>query len=265
MGRFWDERAREDAMFFVDDREPYGNADADRFWAQGERDLDHILCTLGTRIASGDSVVDVGCGVGRLTRVIARRARQVYAVDVSAEMLTLARVHNGELDNVRWIHGDGATLRPIPDAAADAVVSHVVFQHIPDPQVTYGYVAEMGRVLRRAAGPRSRSPTTRPSTGSRGRSASGSRPRSGAGRSGQGDPEVAGLGRRTRRAARHGRARGADAGARRGRGDAVLPGARAPRRVLARARACRCGSGSGARWSTARSSMAMSRSTAARS
>jgi len=34
MGRFWDERAREDAMFFVDDREPYGNADAERFWAQ---------------------------------------------------------------------------------------------------------------------------------------------------------------------------------------------------------------------------------------
>jgi len=43
MGRFWDERAREDAMFFVDDREPYGNADAERFWAQGERDLDHTL------------------------------------------------------------------------------------------------------------------------------------------------------------------------------------------------------------------------------
>jgi ubiquinone/menaquinone biosynthesis C-methylase UbiE len=135
-------------MFFVDDREPYGNADAERFWAQGERDLDHILSTLGTRIASGDGVVDVGCGVGRLTRVIARRARQVYAVDVSAEMLTLARVHNGELDNVRWIHGDGATLRPIPDAAADAVVSHVVFQHIPDPQITLGYVREMGRVLK---------------------------------------------------------------------------------------------------------------------
>ena len=26
--------------------------------------------------------------------------------------------------------------------------SHVVFQHIPDPQVTLGYVREMGRVLR---------------------------------------------------------------------------------------------------------------------
>jgi SAM-dependent methyltransferase len=148
MGRFWDERAREDALFFVDDREPYGKADEERFWAEGERDLDHVLGKLGARIEAGDRVVDLGCGVGRLTRVIAARAASVYAIDVSAEMLAQARKHNPELGNVEWIHGDGLTLQPIPDEAADAVVSHVVFQHIPDPQVTYGYVAEMGRVLR---------------------------------------------------------------------------------------------------------------------
>jgi SAM-dependent methyltransferase len=148
MGRFWDERAREDALFFVDDREPYGQADEARFWSQSERDLDRVLGTLGARIEPGDAVVDVGCGVGRLTRVLPERAQRVYAIDVSAEMLAQARAHNGHLDNVRWIHGDGATLSPIPTAAADAVVSHVVFQHIPDPQVTYGYVAEIGRVLR---------------------------------------------------------------------------------------------------------------------
>jgi SAM-dependent methyltransferase len=28
------------------------------------------------------------------------------------------------------------------------VVSHVVFQHIPDPEITLGYVREIGRVLR---------------------------------------------------------------------------------------------------------------------
>src|SRR6266511_3261226 len=148
MGRFWDERAREDAMFFVDDREPYGKADEERFWAQGERDLDHVLGKLGARIEEGDSVVDLGCGVGRLTRVIAARAESVYAIDVSAEMLAKARKHNPELGNVEWIHGDGSPLRPIPDKAADAVVSPVVVQHIPDPRVTYGYVAEMGHVLR---------------------------------------------------------------------------------------------------------------------
>jgi SAM-dependent methyltransferase len=148
MGRFWDERAREDAMFFVDDREPYRSADEERFWAQGERDLDHVLGTLGARIEGGDTVVDLGCGVGRLTRVIAARASHVYAIDVSAEMLAQARRHNPQLGNVEWVHGDGATLQPIPDESADAVVSHVVFQHIPDPRITYGYVAEMGRVLR---------------------------------------------------------------------------------------------------------------------
>jgi ubiquinone/menaquinone biosynthesis C-methylase UbiE len=135
-------------MFFVDDREPYGQADEARFWKQGERDLDHVLGGLGAQIVRGDTVVDVGCGVGRLTRVIAGRAARVYAIDVSAEMLAQARDHNAQLDNVEWVHGDGTTLRPIPDAVANAVISHVVFQHVPDPRVTYGYVAEMGRVLR---------------------------------------------------------------------------------------------------------------------
>jgi ubiquinone/menaquinone biosynthesis C-methylase UbiE len=148
MGHFWDKRAREDAMFFVDDREPYGNADEERFWEQGERDLDHVLGKLGARIEEGDAVVDLGCGVGRLTRVIAQRADEVYALDVSKEMLAQARQHNAHLDNVEWVQGDGTTLQPIPDQAADAVISHVVFQHIPDPKITYGYVAEIGRVLR---------------------------------------------------------------------------------------------------------------------
>jgi SAM-dependent methyltransferase len=36
----------------------------------------------------------------------------------------------------------------VPAAGADVVISNVVFQHIPDPRVTLGYVREMGRVLR---------------------------------------------------------------------------------------------------------------------
>jgi SAM-dependent methyltransferase len=39
-------------------------------------------------------------------------------------------------------------LAGIDDTSADVVISHVVFQHIPDPQITLGYVREIGRVLR---------------------------------------------------------------------------------------------------------------------
>jgi SAM-dependent methyltransferase len=146
--RFWDRRADENAFFFVDSRLDYGDPDLDWFWEDGERRLDELLGALGVALAPGDQVVEIGCGIGRLTRTIAARADRVHALDVSPRMLELAREHNPGLDNVAWIAGDGVSLAPVPDASADACVSHVVFQHIPDPEVTYGYVREMGRVLR---------------------------------------------------------------------------------------------------------------------
>lgn len=148
MGAFWDARAREDALFFVDDRRAYGSEEVDSFWADGERDLDAVLAAVSGRLKRSDEVVDLGCGVGRLTRVLAGRTRSVRAIDISAEMLARARELNGHLANVEWIQGDGISLDGIDDGSVDALISHVVFQHIPDPAVTLGYVAEMGRVLR---------------------------------------------------------------------------------------------------------------------
>ena len=148
MRRFWDRRARENAFFFVDSRLDYHEPDLDWFWEEGERHLAEVLARVGARFEPGDEVVEVGCGVGRMTRPIAKRAKSVRALDVSPRMLEMAREHNPALTNVDWIEGDGVSLRPIPDASADACFSYVVFQHIPDPEVTYGYVREMGRVLR---------------------------------------------------------------------------------------------------------------------
>ncbi len=148
MRRFWDERAREDAFFFVDDRLAYRHPDLDMFWRGGEEALAALLGAGGVSLSGGEQVVEIGCGAGRMTRAIAARARHVEAIDVSSEMLDVARRMNPQLENVRWLHGDGVSLAPIGSATADACISHVVFQHIPDPAVTIGYVREMGRVLR---------------------------------------------------------------------------------------------------------------------
>src|SRR5579863_4963608 len=110
MGRFWDRRAEEDAFFFVDNRMPYRRPDLERFWADGERDLDALLSALGVSVGEGDTVLEIGCGVGRLTRVLSARAASVSALDVSARMLELAREHNPSLANVEWLLGDGSTL-----------------------------------------------------------------------------------------------------------------------------------------------------------
>src|SRR4051812_44626656 len=133
MERSWDARAREDAFWFVDSRLEYGAPDEEAFWAGGEEALAGLLGVLGAKLEPGLVVVDIGCGLGRLTRPLAADAARVIAIDVSNEMLARARELNPQLDNVEWIHGDGASLRPVEDASVDACVSHVVFRHIPDP------------------------------------------------------------------------------------------------------------------------------------
>jgi SAM-dependent methyltransferase len=148
MRDFWDQRAAEDAFYFVDNRLDYGHPDMEAFWEGGRSDLDTILGELGVELRASDDVVEIGCGVGRITRVLAARAESVRALDVSGRMIELARQHNGELVNVEWIHGDGASLTGVETESADVCFSHVVFQHIPDPAITLAYVREIGRVLR---------------------------------------------------------------------------------------------------------------------
>jgi SAM-dependent methyltransferase len=130
MRRYWDARAREDAFFFVDSRQPYRSSDPDAFWT-GEETVDYFLGGLGVELASTDTALEIGCGVGRITRVLAARTDRVFALDISEEMLARAREHNPELDG-----------------SVDACVSVVVLQHMPDPSLTLGYVREVGRALR---------------------------------------------------------------------------------------------------------------------
>ena len=63
-------------------------------------------------------------------------------------MLHQASTYKHYLLNVECVHGYEHGLRGIGDSSVDGCFSHVVFQHIPDPEVTLAYVREMGRVLR---------------------------------------------------------------------------------------------------------------------
>ena len=148
MREFWDDRAAENALFFVDNRIRYDDPDLDEFWRSGREQLERMHQHLGVSVRADDDVVEIGCGVGRMTRELAGRARSVVAIDVSEQMLDRARKLNPDLVNVRWVLGDGQSLEGIDSASADVVHSYVVFHHIPDPEITMGYVTEIGRVLR---------------------------------------------------------------------------------------------------------------------
>jgi SAM-dependent methyltransferase len=147
MRRFWDARARENANYFVDNRVNYAGGDEAWFWEQGERDLRQMLELLQIIPTADDTVLDVGCGVGRLLKALAPQVAATIGIDVSEEMVARARENLAGLP-VTLQHGDGTTLAPVADASVEGVVSLVVFQHIPDPRVTLGYIREIGRVLK---------------------------------------------------------------------------------------------------------------------
>lgn len=75
-------------------------------------------------------VLDVGCGDGRLTRHLARRARTVVALDLSPEMIRLARDRSSGCTNIEYRVADVLTT-PLPPAAFDVVVSVATLHHLP--------------------------------------------------------------------------------------------------------------------------------------
>ena len=78
----------------------YDNRTADYSEEQLE-DLDEAREQLGTLLA-GHRVLELGCGTGAWTEVLAETAGSVLAIDASAAMLEQAREHGEELDNVEY-------------------------------------------------------------------------------------------------------------------------------------------------------------------
>ena len=101
----------------------------------------HILEFLGTE--SGNTVLDVGCGGGTYTRILARSQLRI-AVDVSFNAVKSAKQSLASEDNVFYIVCDLEHL-PIRDIAVDKVVCIDVLEHVERPQKA---VNEMSRVLR---------------------------------------------------------------------------------------------------------------------
>jgi SAM-dependent methyltransferase len=94
----------------------------------------------------GGVCVEVGCGPGRMTGLLAERFERVIAVDVSGEMLDRARRGAGAA-NVEFRRVAGDRLDSVEGAVADVLVCYLVLQHLPARRLVLGYLEEIGRVL----------------------------------------------------------------------------------------------------------------------
>ena len=91
-------------------------------------------------------VVDLGCGVGRLTDLLAEGGARVVALDASAELLAAAR-RLGLPPRASPLRADLRSL-PLRDACADLVATSNVLIHMVEDRDLRAAAREVARVLR---------------------------------------------------------------------------------------------------------------------
>jgi ubiquinone/menaquinone biosynthesis C-methylase UbiE len=96
-------------------------------------------------------ILEVGCGAGRVTKALASVFGEVHGMDISAEMIRLARQALRPCGNAIVYQNNGVDLSVVPTNQFDFAFSYLVFQHIPSRAIVHNYVREVHRLLRPGA------------------------------------------------------------------------------------------------------------------
>ena len=99
------------------------------------------------RPGAGDTLLEAGCGTGRMTRVFAARCACQVSIDFSFESLRTCRrkLRAEGVTNVDLVQADVCAL-PLRSEVFDRVVSCQVLEHIPTPESRARMVSELARV-----------------------------------------------------------------------------------------------------------------------
>ena len=143
----WNDRAREDAHYYV----AFGALQqSEEDFAATAADVIRLLERDLRRFPKGVPLraLEIGCGPGRLMKPLSRHFAEIHGVDVSDEMIRIARERLKDIPHAHVHATNGADLSEFPADSFDFVYSYAVFQHIPSRDVVFEYLRETRRVLK---------------------------------------------------------------------------------------------------------------------
>jgi len=145
----WDALGQLDPFWAMTGTHKRGTWDVDAFMQTGDRQVEAVLQDIKRfgRPMRQDSVLDFGCGVGRLARAFQANFNRYVGLDISESLITKARELNATLPNASFEVSIGDSLN-LADNRFDLVYSWAVLQHVPDRVVALRLLEELVRVLR---------------------------------------------------------------------------------------------------------------------
>jgi ubiquinone/menaquinone biosynthesis C-methylase UbiE len=151
MKRDWDWRARENARWFINTYKL--DQTEEEFDETGRRDLDRFILNDLDLLTDGRApqslrVLEIGCGIGRITKHLAELFGEVHGTDVSAEMIRQGRERLHSYPNLFLHETNGADFSDFPPEQFDLIFSTFVFQHLPSSELVISNITDAYRLLR---------------------------------------------------------------------------------------------------------------------
>ena len=139
----WNRRAQHHAQYWIATEDFH---DDEKFSQSGQQSAHVLLASIAPYYDPSWTVLDIGCGIGRMLKPLARHFHTLVGVDVSGEMIRKSKQWLEGLENVETLETSGIDLYPLPSESFHLVYSYVAFQHMPRP-VFERYLEETNRVL----------------------------------------------------------------------------------------------------------------------
>lgn len=138
----WDNQAKDLAIAQL---AVAGHTDEATFEATAHDTITSLQQTIG--LTRHDIILEIGCGVGRVGKVLAPQCLHWIGTDISGEMLRHAARRLDGISNISLIELSDVGLREIYDNTLDVVYCTIVFMHLYEWD-RFKYVQEAFRTLR---------------------------------------------------------------------------------------------------------------------
>ena len=143
---WWNEKAKDNPLYWIISND--NSKSESKFFATG---IDsYNLITKDIKVTPEMDVLEIGCGVGRITFQFAKYCSSVNGIDICSEYIKLANEykHRFKISNIFFYENDGESFGIYKDNQFDLIYSFIVFQHIPYEQTLINNIKNAYRILK---------------------------------------------------------------------------------------------------------------------